>query len=183
MSKEKNMRFRLKLTTTSDLDLITLNCIPDFDFKVWIREALREYAKTGNVMRFQLPEPFQIETEAQSVMLSVTLDKRKDSAIMKWMKRIKVKHRSNAIKSVLRCSLSNPCLYAHFESFSVFFQEDLQDDNLVTVIAEPIKITSCASKKTNTSSQHRVKDIITENPIQKDETDEFDIFEFDIGDD
>jgi len=109
------MRIRLPLTAWHDLDLLSLNNIEEFDFKGWVREVLREYVRNGNVVRMALPPlPDGDAFYWMKVTLSITLDKRKDMAIMNWLKIIKPKQKSRAIKALLRCSLESPCFYSFY---------------------------------------------------------------------
>ena len=48
-------------------------------------------------------------------MLSVTLDDRQDAATIKWLKMLSKKRHAGAIKTVLRCSLVDPCLIAYYD--------------------------------------------------------------------
>jgi len=115
------MRIRLGLNILNDLDLLTLNGIPKFHFKFWVGEALRVYVDTGETLRTPLPA-VPAGLTLRSVMLSITFGGEKDAEVEGWLKALKHKQRSGAIKSVLRCSLMSPCLFAHVSSYPADFQ-------------------------------------------------------------
>ena len=115
------MRLRLTLTILSDLDLLTLGNIPEFNFKGWVKNSLRTYVGSGITLKIPLPLTAPPSLTLKSVTYSITFDKNKDHAVENWLKSIKKKHRSGAIKSVLRCSLENPCLFAHYDVYPTTF--------------------------------------------------------------
>lgn len=138
------MRVRLKLTTLCDLDLISLYGIPEFDFKGWIRDALRTYAGTGEISRTPLPtapdKVFQ-----QAVRISLTFDEKKDASVVGWLNILQHKLRSSAIKAVLRCSLTHPCLFSFYsESPAPFLATS--PENLVSA-GKPAKTTTSAARR------------------------------------
>ena len=45
----------------------------------------------------------------------ITLNERKDADIIEWLKKLSKNRCAGAIKTVLRCSLVNPCLIAYYE--------------------------------------------------------------------
>jgi len=114
------MRIRLNLTLLSDLDLITLYCIPEFDFKVWVRNALRQYAGSRVVLKTPLPAPPE-SLSPENMMLSITFDRHKDAGVLEWLKSLRDYQRSAAIKALLRCCLESPCLYACHTDFPTIF--------------------------------------------------------------
>jgi len=114
------MRIRLNLTILSDLDLITLYCIPEFDFKIWIRNALRLYAESRTVLKTPLPAPPE-SVSPENMMLSITFDHNKDAKVLEWLTSLRDYQRSGAIKSLLRCCLDSPCLYACHADFPTLF--------------------------------------------------------------
>jgi len=108
------MRIRLLLTIYNDLELLILNNDPDFDFKAWVKEILRAYVSNGRTTRTQIP--FNLtNAKMKNVMLSITLDDRKDAAIIEWLEMLAKKRRSDAIKAVLYHSFEKPCLLAYFK--------------------------------------------------------------------
>ena len=109
------MRIRIKLTVLCDSDLLTLNSIPEFNFKKWVREALGTYASTGGVITIPLPDPPEM-LDLKNIMLSITFDDKKDAAIVELLKPVQHRLRSSAVKTILRCSITHPCLYAHFQT-------------------------------------------------------------------
>jgi len=114
------MRIRLNLTILSDLDLITLYHIPEFDFKIWVRNALRLYAEDRTVLKTPLPAPPE-SISPENMMLSITFDPFKDAKVLKWLNSLHDYQRSSAIKSLLRCCLNSPCLYAFHSDFPTLF--------------------------------------------------------------
>ena len=111
----KPMRIRLLLTAYNDLELLILSNNPDFDFKAWVKEILRAYVSNGRTTRTQIP--FNLtNAKMKNVMLSITLDDRKDAAIIEWLETLAKKRRSDAIKAVLYHSFEKPCLLAYFKS-------------------------------------------------------------------
>jgi len=46
----------------------------------------------------------------------ITFDERRDAVVVNWLNALQHRLRSGAIKSVLRCSIAHPCLYAHFKT-------------------------------------------------------------------
>jgi len=108
------MRIRLSLTVFNDADLLSVRNIEDFDFKVWLKDSLRSYALTRQTVKTPLP-PASVDSGLKNIMLSITLDDRKDAATIKWFKMLSKKCRAGAIKTVLRCSLVDPCLIAYYD--------------------------------------------------------------------
>ena len=111
------MRIRLSLTVFNDADLLSVRNIEDFDFKVWVKDSLRSYAVTRQTVKTPLPSA-SAESELKNIMLSVTLDDRKDAATIKWLKTLTKKRRAGAMKTVLRCSLVDPCLIAYYDDLA-----------------------------------------------------------------
>ena len=84
------MRIRLSLTAFNDADLLSVKNIEDFDFKVWLKNSLRLYALTRQTVKTPLP-PASADSELKNIMLSVTLDDRKDTVTIKWLKMLRKK--------------------------------------------------------------------------------------------
>ena len=112
------MRIRIKLTVLCDSDLLALRNHPEFDFKGWFRDVVHTYVHTGEVLKIPLPsKPDDIEL--RSTMLSVTFHEQNEPDVINWLKSFKPRLRSGGIKSLLRCSLENPCLYDYFNDSEI----------------------------------------------------------------
>ena len=46
--------------------------------------------------------------------MSITFDEIRDKSVVDWLRSLKNKLRSSAIRTVLRCSLEHPCLFLHY---------------------------------------------------------------------
>jgi hypothetical protein len=165
------MRLRLTLTILSDLDLLALSSVPEFNFKNWVRDSLRTYAGTGVTRKVPLPASAPPELSLQSITYSITFDKHKDKTVESWLKSIKKKQRSGAIKTVLRCSLENPCLFAHYDTFPATF------------LALPPEKGHIAAKEAGRDYRVSSKEVISGTPVSQpvpvpvpEEDDDFDIF-------
>ena len=115
------MRVRIKLTTLSDKDLLTLNSIPEFDFRNWLRETLVTYANTGEIRKVSLPVSPSDKPVLKNIMFSINFDQTKDVAVVELFSAVQNRLRSGLIKSILRCSLSRPCLYSYFDIYPAPF--------------------------------------------------------------
>jgi len=109
------MRVRIKLTSVCDLDLISLYNSPGFNFKDWARHVLKTYTGSGEIVRIPLPAAPDIIC-TQSVRISISFSEIKDASVVSWLDTLKNRLWSCAIKSVLRCSLTHPCLFAHYDN-------------------------------------------------------------------
>ena len=107
------MRIRLSLTVRNDADLLSIKSVEDFEFKIWIKEALRSYAMSRQTVKTALPA-VPVVPELKNIMLSITLDERKDAATIAWLKKLAPKRRTGAVKLVLRSSFASPCLIAYY---------------------------------------------------------------------
>jgi len=115
------MRVRIKLTTLSDKDLLTLNCIPEFNFRGWVRDTLGTYARTGEILKITLPASSPDEPVLKNIMFSINFDKTRDAVVVELLTAAQKRLRSSVIKSILRSSLSRPCLYASFDTYPAPF--------------------------------------------------------------
>ena len=108
-----NKRIRLPLSVSNDADLLSVRSIETFDFKAWIRDALRSYAKNRETVKYPLPAA-PVKINLKNVMLSITLHERRDAATIEWLGKLAEGKCAGAIKTILRCSLDNPCLIAYY---------------------------------------------------------------------
>jgi len=111
----------MSLTAVSDLDLLSLCNIEEFDFKKWVKDTLRVYVDSGSVRKMPLPIIPQGQAWHFRKNLSITFDEKKDVEIIDWLLMIRKKQRSNAIKSLLRCSLESPCLFSFYAFYPPLF--------------------------------------------------------------
>ncbi|MDR0287534.1 MAG: hypothetical protein LBI03_07525 [Clostridiales bacterium] len=177
------MRIRLSFSILIDLDLLSIMHVPEFNFKGWMKDSLRTYAGTGKTRKVPLPASVPADMTLQNIKLSITLDKSKDAAVEKWLNTLKNKQRSGAIKSVLRCSLEEPCLFAHDEAYPAIFLVSSSQNTHTTAnetgYEAPVKqneITSAAppSKLTSKPISEPLPAQLPE--IENDDDDDFDIF-------
>jgi len=115
------MRIRMTLTAVSDLDLLSLYNIEEFDFKKWVKDTLRTYVDNGSVRKMPLPIVPQGQAWHFTRNLSITFDEKKDVEIIDWLLMTRKKQRSNAIKALLRCSLESPCLFSFYAFYPPLF--------------------------------------------------------------
>ena len=129
-----NKRIRLPLSVSNDADLLSIRSIEDFDFKAWIKDALRSYAKDRETMKYPLPVA-PVKTNLKNVMLSITLHERRDAATIEWLGKLAEGKCAGVIKTVLRCSLDNPCLIAYYnDPADAFSTMRLAEENVSTSI-------------------------------------------------
>jgi len=161
----------MRLTIRFDKDLLTLGSIPGFNVRGWIRDTIGIYASTGEIRKTPLPAAPPDRPVLKDKMFSITFDEVKDAAVVELLRAVQDKQRSSAIKSILRSSLSRPCLYAHFNIYPAPFPV-IRTEN-----SEPLKQPD-GHDATVEISQVGIQEI----PLDQGSSDmakDFNIFEFD----
>ena len=159
----------MRLTLRFDKDILTLISIPGFDFRKWIRDTLGTYASTGEVRRIPLPATSPDKPVLKDLMFSITFDKNRDAAVVDLLRAVQDKQRSGAIKSILRCSLSRPCLYAHFKDYPAPYPVTKPEGSPSVKDIEPVIVSTAPAA------------VVTVTPPVKapsNAPDEFDVFGF-----
>jgi len=159
----------MRLTLRFDKDLLTLISIPEFDFRKWIRDTLGTYAITGEVRKVPLPDAATDRPILRDMMFSITFDKNRDAEVVELMNAVQDKQRSGAIKSILRCSLSRPCLYAHFKDYPAPYPVTKLESSQSAGCTKPIIATATPAVAT----------VIPPIHAPSDAPDDFDVFGFD----
>lgn len=106
----------IDLTFKTDLDLLSLYSIPEFDFKQWAKESLLTYIATGEILRSPLPKAPESLT-VQKTTFDLTFDEQSDAIIDKWLDSLHPFQQSGAVKTLLRASLAGPCEFAYYEDY------------------------------------------------------------------
>ena len=164
------MRVRMRLTLRSDKDILTMIGIPGFDFRKWIRDTMGTYTSTGEVQRVSLPADPADKPLLKDMMFSITFNKTSAAAVVDLLSSIQDKHRSSAIKSILRCSLSRPCLYMYFKTYPAPYPVTKPESSRSVANIEPVAVTAAP-----------IVAVAAAPPVQasSDVPDAFNVFDFD----
>jgi len=160
----------MRLTLRFDKDILTLISIPGFDFRKWIRDTLGTYASTGEVRRIPLPATSPDKPVLKDLMFSITFDKNRDTAVVELLSAVQDKQRSGVIKSILRCSLSHPCLYAHFKDYPAPYPVTKPEGSPSAEYIEPVAVLT---------EPVAVATVAPSVQAPSDAPDDFDVFGFD----
>jgi len=167
------MRVRMKLSSFLDKDLLTLDSIPEFDFRKWIWDTVRAYANSGDIQKIQLPAASPDKPVLKSKMYSITFDKTKDVVVVDFLSEVQDRLRSCVIKSILRCSLSRPCLYTHFKDYPAPFPVVLPEDGKPIEHTEPTAINAAPATMLTAPSSSFSAETSYDAPM------DFNVFDFD----
>ena len=120
-----------------------------------------------------LPAASLDEPVLKNLMFSITFDNERDVEILDLLSEVQNGQRSSLIKSILRCSLSRPCLYAQFKDYPAPFPVNRPESAVVE------HITPTRNNATPITTQSAAIPSPSLAQASDDAPKEFNIFDFD----
>lgn len=158
------MRKSIRIYREHDIDLVTLYKNPDFGFQKALKQAVRAYVR-GVPYLIYTPVTQDVSQKdfKYGYQIFITFDEEYDADIIEWLKTLKPRSLTKALKSILRGSLIGPIAYGCFKTdndrkksddINRKIKELIESGNLNELISTPpVRKERSYSKKKNNNAK------------------------------
>ena len=157
------MRMSIRFYRTVDSDLISLYRNTS-NFKRIVRLALVNYMQ-GVPFEIEVPKN-KINTDNNTILFQLCLNKADDVPIIKFLGTIKYKHRNDFIKNLIRKDMQSIPLYSHFIDEDLAYQNELKIETIKTKTQTTNKSVTIDEKSYEEKDKEKVSSNNTKKPIK-----------------
>lgn len=166
------MKKSIRIYREHDIDLVTLYKNPEFGFQKALKQAVRAYVR-GTPYLIYAPQTQDISKKdyKYGYQIFITFDEKYDADVIEWLKTLKPRCFTKALKTILRGSLIGPVAYGCFKTDEDRQRSDSINQKIKDIISEgklneiisspPLRKETKYPKKKNTSGNAHTKNKTT----------------------